>query len=242
MPGSFRDTPPSAGAYWYRIHAVDSTGNRGKEPNPPGPVKVNVATVASKVTANPNASAQTVKLLNYFKGLSGRSTKRVLSGHSFGDHVDEIVPLFNQTGKWPAIIGADPYWYCAKCLEPEFTFYNPIFINHWNNGGLITLHIHPGNPEKPGVTLGGDIDIEALLTPGTATNLLWMNALKLLADGLEELQDAGVVVLWRPFHEMCGGFWWGMTPRPRWNSTRGTPCTAQSGWWDVLLDHQRSRR
>ena len=30
------------------------------------------------------------------------------------------------------------------------------------------------------------------------------------ADGLKELQDANVVVLWRPFHEMNGGwFWWG---------------------------------
>jgi mannan endo-1,4-beta-mannosidase len=31
-----------------------------------------------------------------------------------------------------------------------------------------------------------------------------------VADALAELGDAGVVVLWRPFHEMNGGwFWWG---------------------------------
>jgi mannan endo-1,4-beta-mannosidase len=31
-----------------------------------------------------------------------------------------------------------------------------------------------------------------------------------MAGGLSELKDAGVVVLWRPFHEMNGGwFWWG---------------------------------
>ena len=31
-----------------------------------------------------------------------------------------------------------------------------------------------------------------------------------LADGLEDLQRMGIVVLWRPFHEMEGSwFWWG---------------------------------
>jgi mannan endo-1,4-beta-mannosidase len=31
-----------------------------------------------------------------------------------------------------------------------------------------------------------------------------------VAEGLQQLKDAGVVVLWRPFHEMNGDwFWWG---------------------------------
>ena len=38
----------------------------------------------------------------------------------------------------------------------------------------------------------------------------WMHELDILAAGLGELQDAGVVVLWRPFHEVNGDwFWWG---------------------------------
>jgi mannan endo-1,4-beta-mannosidase len=37
-----------------------------------------------------------------------------------------------------------------------------------------------------------------------------MTELDQIAAGLQELRDAGVVVLWRPFHEMNGGwFWWG---------------------------------
>jgi mannan endo-1,4-beta-mannosidase len=36
-----------------------------------------------------------------------------------------------------------------------------------------------------------------------------MRELDRLADGLQELKNAGVVVLWRPFHEMNGDwFWW----------------------------------
>jgi mannan endo-1,4-beta-mannosidase len=36
-----------------------------------------------------------------------------------------------------------------------------------------------------------------------------MRELDQLAEGLQQLKDAGVVVLWRPFHEMNGDwFWW----------------------------------
>ena len=40
-----------------------------------------------------------------------------------------------------------------------------------------------------------------------------MQELDQLAAGLEELKEAGVVVIWRPFHEMNGDwFWWGAKP------------------------------
>ena len=54
------------------------------------------------------------------------------------------------------------------------------------------------------------MDLEPLLAPGTETYRRWMKQLDTIADGLEELQRAGVVVLWRPFHEVNGDwFWWG---------------------------------
>ena len=54
------------------------------------------------------------------------------------------------------------------------------------------------------------MNIKELLEPDTATHQRWLQELDLLADGLRELRDADVVVLWRPFHEMNGGwFWWG---------------------------------
>jgi mannan endo-1,4-beta-mannosidase len=54
------------------------------------------------------------------------------------------------------------------------------------------------------------LDAEGLLTPGTRTNSTFMNSLSKVAAGLSELQDAGVVVVFRPFHENGGNwFWWG---------------------------------
>jgi mannan endo-1,4-beta-mannosidase len=49
-----------------------------------------------------------------------------------------------------------------------------------------------------------------LLIPGTDTHQRWIQELDLIAEGLRQLNEAGVVVLWRPFHEMNGDwFWWG---------------------------------
>ena len=42
-----------------------------------------------------------------------------------------------------------------------------------------------------------------------------MKELRSVALALQELRDAGVVVLWRPLHEMNGNwFWWGMESHP----------------------------
>jgi mannan endo-1,4-beta-mannosidase len=62
------------------------------------------------------------------------------------------------------------------------------------------------------------LDAAGLLTPGTPTNSAFMNSLSHVAAGVRELQDAGVVVLFRPFHENGGDwFWWGTA---RQNSTQ----------------------
>ena len=54
-----------------------------------------------------------------------------------------------------------------------------------------------------------DVDLNTLLDPGTETHARWMHELDQVAAGLQELQTNGVVVMWRPFHEMNGNwFWW----------------------------------
>src|SRR5204863_6468557 len=40
VSGSFTDSPPAAGTYWYGIHVLDGKGNLSVEPNPPGPLRV----------------------------------------------------------------------------------------------------------------------------------------------------------------------------------------------------------
>ena len=48
-----------------------------------------------------------------------------------------------------------------------------------------------------------------LVTEGTAINTAWKAQVDVIASYLKELQDAKIPILWRPYHEMNGvWFWW----------------------------------
>jgi mannan endo-1,4-beta-mannosidase len=90
-----------------------------------------------------------------------------------------------------------------------------VSIDYWGQGGLVEVNVHltnPANPKGGGLRDKG-VDLSEVLRAGSAANIAWIHELDLIAGGLGRLQDAGVVVLWRPFHEMNGGwFWWGAKP------------------------------
>ena len=49
-----------------------------------------------------------------------------------------------------------------------------------------------------------------LLTPGTELHKRWCAQVNVIAAYLKDLQAAHIPVLWRPYHEMNGDwFWWG---------------------------------
>jgi len=52
-----------------------------------------------------------------------------------------------------------------------------------------------------------------VLTEGSALHTAWLKQVDHIAGYLMKLQEAQVPVLWRPYHEMNGGwFWWGNRP------------------------------
>jgi len=163
--------------------------------------------------ANPNAEDNVRIVLKYFQGLSNPVENRVLSGQftDFGNGASPrlINRIYNQTTHWPAIIGVDYADFASGFLtyaEP-----NRVAKGYWEQGGLVTISAHLYNPANPrgGGLRDSNVDLASLLDPGTETHARWMRELDLIAAGLQELKDADVVVLWRPFHEMNGGwFWW----------------------------------
>ncbi|NIO71488.1 MAG: hypothetical protein GTN71_21280 [Anaerolineae bacterium] len=168
--------------------------------------------------ANPNANADARKLLNWLVGLPQRPDKRVISGQQvccgwdFKAAYDTYVTdLYKETGKWIALLGAD-YAYGIWSDPGQ----NSTLIEHWNNGGLITLNWTAWNPwTGNGLewTGGGSSDrnigdLADLYTPGNDAYDMWHADMDRKAGWLDELQDAGVVVLWRPFHEMNGCWMW----------------------------------
>jgi mannan endo-1,4-beta-mannosidase len=74
---------------------------------------------------------------------------------------------------------------------------------------LITIDTHFPNPVSPD---GGDLKNRSnltftdLLKSETETGQRWRSYLDIVAEGLDDLQKANVTVLYRPFHEMNGGW------------------------------------
>ncbi len=168
----------------------------------------------AQAPADPNLNPKGKAILKYLQSLESRSDKRLVSGQftDFGNPASMRImeKIHEKTGHWPALVGVDYADHPVGGLT--FAQPNKVAIEYWQQGGLVTVSAHLYNPAN---TNGGGlrdkgVDLDTLLDPASPTHARWMKELDQLAGGLEELKNAGVVVLWRPFHEMNGNwFWWG---------------------------------
>ncbi len=164
--------------------------------------------------ANSKTNAKARAILNYLEKLPAQTDKRLVSGQ-FADagptaKLAMCAEVHDKTGHWPAMIGLDYADFAKGGLETKIV--NRVAIEYARQGGLVTISAHlynPANPKGGGLRDQG-VDLKRILAPGNEAHDRWMKELDIMAAGLTELQDADVVVLWRPFHEMNGGwFWWG---------------------------------
>ena len=147
-------------------------------------------------TADPLANAKTQAILNYLANLPNLSSNRVVSGQ-FAYTISDVNNINAQTGHYPGLIGTD-------------VANNPISnanIIAWSNAnGLVTAVHHWNNP------YGGDSWTTMTDSQFSAltTNSTFLGYLNSVASIFQTYQNNNVTVLYRPFHEMNGGwFWWG---------------------------------
>lgn len=92
-------------------------------------------------------------------------------------------------------------------------------IAMWERGSLVTLMWHHCFPTEGDTCTGSSVwamenrpdskTWDSLVTRGTALNTDWQRQLDIILPHLQRLQDNNVPVLWRPYHEMNGvWFWW----------------------------------
>jgi mannan endo-1,4-beta-mannosidase len=154
--------------------------------------------------ADPLAVQKAKDILSYITALPSGSEKRIVSGQ-FGWDQSEVEQIVKGLGKYPAMIGRD-YVDFRDVTGP-----NAQLIDHWNAGGLVTMTYHMKNPKTNGSPWDTtSVDLGRVVQSGTTENTNFKTELDRLAGGLTQLRDAGVVVLYRPLHEMNGSwFWWG---------------------------------
>jgi hypothetical protein len=190
-------------------------------------------------TANPLASQKTRELLDYLYSISGKKT---LTGqHNFigrmSQSTDRVAEI---TGKYPAIWGSD-FGFADSTWDHDNIKYRAFLVDEikkqYNNGSIITMTYHQANPKmgEPSPWMGGvngtklsNAEWDSLLTPGTDLHRAYIAQMDKIARYLKELRDAGIPILWRPYHEMNGGwFWWGKKTEPNGFITL----------WRMLFDH-----
>lgn len=186
------------------------------------------------ILSDPNATAEAQGLMNYMADVYGKNIisgqQETYGGGHNGNYEWEFDYLQDLTGELPAIRGFD------------FMNYNSLYgwddgtterVISWVNdkGGIATASWHINVPKDmssynvgdkvdwSNATYGVETDFSPtkILTDKTSKEYLYfMDAVDLLATELKQLQDAGVPLIFRPFHEAEGGggesaswFWWG---------------------------------
>ena len=177
----------------------------------------------------PNASPEAVALLQYLHSISGQHT---LTGqHNFPNTHDTSTRQATAAwGKTPVVFGQD-FGFAAPD-DKDATTARPDIVaeceRQYAQGSIIALCWHAVPPTadepvtfqpRPGAATNRLASVQGHLTdeqwnelivPGTELNNRWCAQVDVIAGYLKQLQAAHVPVLWRPYHEMNGDwFWWG---------------------------------
>lgn len=160
---------------------------------------------SSHKLSNPDADAVTQKVYDYLCDNFGKTMLSCQQESTWMGSPDyEMDYIEETTGKLPAMRGLD-------FMNGDFDGVVKRSKEWWAKGGLVTICWHTGvNGKGYQESLGDDPDFDKLLTKGTDEYNAMIANWDKAAKALTELKDAGIPVLWRPFHEFDGQwFWWG---------------------------------
>jgi len=174
-------------------------------------------------TSDPESTEEAQTLLEWIYTLPSRPDRMVLSGQEIGGYdaeqgyYDYVLGLERRIGKRPALIETDYFAGITENFIIDAENKNRVLARHWADGGLVALHVNFGNPWT-----GGSVHdcsrangtFADTYTPGTPAYNALRRDYDAVADLLLELQELGVVVLFRPFHEVNGAWFWWYSERP----------------------------
>jgi len=171
----------------------------------------------SLTPVNPSASAESRELLKELVELSG---KGIISGqHDYLEQPDEFnAKLKTTSGQYAVMHGYELGAINNQSGETIARQRQSVVdsAKNWHkNGGIVAMTFHqnlPGtSPQWSNVSMSlSQNEFNKYVTPGTAQNKALLASLDEVAYYLKQLRDAGVPVIWRPYHEMNGDwFWWG---------------------------------
>jgi mannan endo-1,4-beta-mannosidase len=175
--------------------------------------------------ADPQADARTRALYAWLRGIWGRQVIAGQQDLTWDDSVDMAARVFQDTGKYPALMGFDFMNTGATGPKAQGLRQVEEAIAFARRGGLVSFcwhwRVNRGNfyVREPDAAKNTDFTIpvaDGRLDSASPAYAQIDAGIDLIAGELKRLQDAGVSVLWRPLHEASGHqgdgwFWWGRT-------------------------------
>jgi mannan endo-1,4-beta-mannosidase len=161
-------------------------------------------------------------VLNYLRSITGSA---IVSGQHNKEPASNPTQYTQQvrsvTGQTPGLWGSD-MMFTATDIANRQSVINEARAQ-WAAGSLVALTWHACSP-----TVGASCNFDGgvktpitaaqfteIVTPGTTLYNTWRSRMAAVVPYLKQLKDAGVPVLWRPFHEMNETWnWWGARPGP----------------------------
>ncbi|MBR1568619.1 MAG: beta-mannosidase [Lachnospiraceae bacterium] len=182
--------------------------------------------MSDKISTPTNPESQ-VCVHRVMKYLSDITYERIVTGqHTQTMEQAELHMIRRLTGKEPALLGFELLSYSPNInyLDTDEVCMKEVLENYgtlkraWEwaeKRGLITFTWHWFSPlggrSKSFFTENTDFDASRAVIEGTPENLALLSDMDMMAGLLRPFCDKGVPILWRPFHEGDGDwFWWGV--------------------------------
>jgi len=177
-------------------------------------------------------------LLDYLQSVYGKKTLSGTWGPGIASYVQEA------SGRLPAIVAFDLTGWNSPTWGKTYTPVVERTIEHakaWHaRGGIVAFQFHWKHPMNPSGTSWRDrpknsprYDLAKAAQVGTPEHKAFMDDLARHADYLQKLADARIPILWRPFHEIDGGwFWW----------TDHTHPENTAALWRIMFDYLVKQR
>ena len=167
---------------------------------------------------------ESVCILNFLEETAGR--KIITGQHTQTNPMEEIDYIREVTGAEPLLRGFELLSYSPNinyedsdedCLTEVYENRGTVETAlDWakNTNGIVTLTFHWFSPiggrDKSFYSKNTDFDAEKILMENTPERDAFYRDMDVIAEQLRKFQEADVSVLWRPFHEAEGDwFWWG---------------------------------
>ncbi len=177
-----------------------------------------------QTTVNPNATKEARELLNYLSDIAG---KKIITGqHTQTNPMEEARYILEKTGKLPKLFGFELLAYSPninyddaseECLteiyEDRGTLDTAMKLAK-NSDVILTFTFHWYSPlggrDKSFYAEHTDFDASKVLVEGTPERAAFYHDMDAIAEHLKKFRDEKIPILWRPFHESDGQwFWWG---------------------------------